>query len=99
MPDVNLQYILSVVLIDGDLSFEAGHSLERMHDPTVVGVKQRIRLVGDPDSRLGENDCWRPLKTDQGGSVKIDQGRKPAAVAASGDSTPVRWCGWAPPGA
>jgi 2-methylcitrate dehydratase PrpD len=47
MPDVNLQYALAVALIDGTLSFDASHSYERMKDPQVLAVKQRVQLVGD----------------------------------------------------
>ena len=47
MPDVNCQYILAVGLIDGALSFADSHSIERMKDPQVVAVKQRIQLVAD----------------------------------------------------
>ena len=47
MPDVNCQYILAVGLIDGALSFTDSHSHERMKDPRVLAVKQRIELVAD----------------------------------------------------
>ena len=47
MPDVNLQYLMAVALIDGTVSFDASHSYERMKDPQVVAVKQRVQLVGD----------------------------------------------------
>jgi 2-methylcitrate dehydratase PrpD len=47
MPDVNLQYVIAVALIDGTLSFDASHSYERMQDPQVQRVKQRIQLVAD----------------------------------------------------
>ena len=47
MPDVNLQYAIAVALIDGTLSFDASHSYERMRDPQVLAVKQRVQLVGD----------------------------------------------------
>src|SRR5262249_25487679 len=47
MPDVNLQYVLAVALIDGTLSFDASHSYERMKDSQVLAVKQRVKLVGD----------------------------------------------------
>ena len=47
MPDVNIQYALAVALIDGTLSFDASHSYERMRDPQVQTVKQRIELVAD----------------------------------------------------
>jgi 2-methylcitrate dehydratase PrpD len=47
MPDVNLQYLIAVALIDGAVSFDASHSYERMADPQVLAVKQRVELVGD----------------------------------------------------
>lgn len=47
MPDVNCQYILAVGLIDGAVSFADSHSHERMKDPQVLAVKQRIELVAD----------------------------------------------------
>jgi 2-methylcitrate dehydratase PrpD len=47
MPDVNLQYLMAVALIDGTVSFDASHSYERMKDPQVLAVKQRVELVGD----------------------------------------------------
>jgi 2-methylcitrate dehydratase PrpD len=47
MPDVNLQYLAAVALIDGTVSFDASHSFERMRDPQVLAVKQRVQLVGD----------------------------------------------------
>ncbi len=49
MPDVNLQYILAVTLLDGRLTFEASHSYERMNDPAVLEIKRRINLVEDPE--------------------------------------------------
>jgi 2-methylcitrate dehydratase PrpD len=39
MPDINLQYILAVTMLDGALSFEAAHSYERMKDPRVLEMK------------------------------------------------------------
>lgn len=49
MPDINLQYILAVALLDGDLTFEAAHSYERMNYPDVLEARKRITLVGDPE--------------------------------------------------
>jgi 2-methylcitrate dehydratase PrpD len=47
MPDVNCQYIISVALLDGAVSFSNSHSYERMKDPKVQAVKARVQLVGD----------------------------------------------------
>ena len=49
MPNINLQYILAVTLLDGDLTFKAAHSYERMNDPAVLNVKRRIKLLADPE--------------------------------------------------
>ena len=47
MPDVNVQHMMAVALIDGTVSFDASHSYERMADPQVRAVKERVQLVGD----------------------------------------------------
>jgi 2-methylcitrate dehydratase PrpD len=47
MPDVNLQYVLAVALLEGTVSFADSHSLERMKDRQVVAVKDRVQLVAD----------------------------------------------------
>jgi 2-methylcitrate dehydratase PrpD len=49
MPDINLQHILAVTLLDGKLTFETAHSFERMNDPSVLEVKKRIQLVEEPE--------------------------------------------------
>lgn len=48
MPDINLQYIFAVTLLDGRCTFEAAHSFERMKDSAVVALKKRVTLIGDP---------------------------------------------------
>jgi 2-methylcitrate dehydratase PrpD len=47
MPDVNLQYIIALALIDGAVSFSNSHSYERMADPQIRAVKERVQLVAD----------------------------------------------------
>jgi 2-methylcitrate dehydratase PrpD len=44
MPDVNIQHMLSVALVDREVTFASSHSVERMHDPIVLDVKSRVRL-------------------------------------------------------
>jgi 2-methylcitrate dehydratase PrpD len=48
MPDINIQHMLSVALIDGEVTFASSHSHERMHDPEVLAVKSRVRLQPEP---------------------------------------------------
>jgi len=52
MPDVNLQYIIAVALVDGGVSFADSHSYERMKDPQIRAVKERVQLI--PDQKLAD---------------------------------------------
>jgi 2-methylcitrate dehydratase PrpD len=47
MPDINLQHLLAVALLDGGLSFETAHSYDRMKDPTTMEARKIITLVED----------------------------------------------------
>ena len=54
MPDVNVQYILAVTLLDGRLSFEAAHDYDRMRHPEVQAMKARVHLEVDSEmERVG----------------------------------------------
>ena len=48
MPDINMRYLLAVSLLDGDLTFEAGHDVQRMTNPKVVDITNRIEVRADP---------------------------------------------------
>ncbi len=58
MPDVNCQYIMAVILLDGLLTFEAAHTYERMADPKVRAVQARVNLIGDP--QFADQERQRP---------------------------------------
>ena len=47
MPDVNCQYLIAVALVDGGVSFSNSHSHERMADPQIRAVQERVELVAD----------------------------------------------------
>jgi 2-methylcitrate dehydratase PrpD len=47
MPDVNCQYLMAVALIDGTVSFSSSHSHERMVDPQIRAIRERVELVAD----------------------------------------------------
>jgi 2-methylcitrate dehydratase PrpD len=47
MPDVNVQYILAVTLLEGRLGFEAAHDYQRMQRPDVQAMKARVHLEID----------------------------------------------------
>ncbi len=48
MPDINCQHIISLALVDGDVSFDDSHSYERMNEPRVRVVRERVELIADP---------------------------------------------------
>ena len=47
-PDISVQHLLSVMLVDGNVTFKSAHSFRRMQDPKVLAVRSRIEAVGDP---------------------------------------------------
>jgi 2-methylcitrate dehydratase PrpD len=54
-PDINLQYILAVALLEGSLSFEAARSYDRVKDRSVLKVRERITLIEDPELSASSN--------------------------------------------
>ena len=48
MPDVNVQHMLAVMLIDKTASFAAAHDKPRMQDPAVLLQRAKVQLVFDP---------------------------------------------------
>ncbi|MGH7931369.1 MAG: MmgE/PrpD family protein, partial [Candidatus Binatia bacterium] len=49
MPDVNVQYMVSNILLDGKLTFESAHDYNRFQDPRVQEMKRRVELVLDEE--------------------------------------------------
>ena len=49
MPDICMQHLCAVMLLDGTVSFKAAHDEQRMRDPRVLAVRKRIELVGDDE--------------------------------------------------
>jgi 2-methylcitrate dehydratase PrpD len=55
MPDVSIQHMLAVMLIDKDVTFASAHDTARMRDPAVLRLRAKVRL--DP----GPRDARPPL--------------------------------------
>ena len=49
MPDICVQHMLAVMLIDKTASFAAAHDKARMHDPAVLKQRAKIQLILDPE--------------------------------------------------
>ena len=45
MPDISLQHMVAVMLIDKTASFRAAHDKGRMNDPAVLAVRAKVQLV------------------------------------------------------
>jgi 2-methylcitrate dehydratase PrpD len=69
MPDISLQHLLAVMLIDGDVTFASAHAFERMGDPEVLKMRERVEAVGDA-SLTDPERRWRCVMT-----VELKDGR------------------------
>ncbi|MBM3819936.1 MAG: MmgE/PrpD family protein [Acidimicrobiia bacterium] len=49
IPDISLQYMVAVMLLDGTASFAAAHDTARMNDAAVRRERAKIQYVPDPD--------------------------------------------------
>jgi 2-methylcitrate dehydratase PrpD len=82
MPDISLQHLLAVMLIDGTMTFAAAHDFKRTRDPAVLRLRKRITAVVDtsiPNAVRG----WR-----SGIKVTLKDGRTLShqTLAAKGNS-------------
>lgn len=49
IPDINVQHLVAVMLVDKTVSFHAAHDLARVNDPAVLRERAKIQLVPDED--------------------------------------------------
>jgi 2-methylcitrate dehydratase PrpD len=47
MPDICMQHMCAVMLLDGTVSFRSAHDEKRMRHPKVLEIRNRIELLGD----------------------------------------------------
>jgi 2-methylcitrate dehydratase PrpD len=45
MPDVCVQHLASLALLDGGVTFASCHDHDRMHDSSILAVRSRIRMI------------------------------------------------------
>ena len=48
MPDICLQYMVAVMLLDKTASFKAAHDIARMQNPAVLNMRAKVQLIPDP---------------------------------------------------
>jgi 2-methylcitrate dehydratase PrpD len=50
IPDICLQHMVAIMLVDGTVSFAAAHDVARMREPSVLAQRAKVELV--PDAEL-----------------------------------------------
>jgi 2-methylcitrate dehydratase PrpD len=49
MPDVNVQYMVAAILLEGKLTFELAHDYEGLRNSRVLDLKGKVQLLGDAE--------------------------------------------------
>ena len=49
MPDLNLQYLVAVMLLDKNVSFQAAHDKPRMQEAAVLQQRAKVQLIADDE--------------------------------------------------
>ena len=49
MASINIQHLMAMMLVDGEITFASAHDNERVRDPLVVRLKKRIELAESPE--------------------------------------------------
>ncbi|HXU41389.1 MAG TPA: MmgE/PrpD family protein [Burkholderiales bacterium] len=47
MPDICMQHLCAVMILDGTVSFKSSHDEGRMKDPKVLALRKKVELLGD----------------------------------------------------
>ncbi len=73
IPDINLQHMVSLMLVDRTVTFKSAHDVARMKDPKVLAQKAKVELVRAP-----ELENVTPVAS---GDRRNHAGRRPDACA------------------
>ena len=57
IPDICLQQMVAVMLIDGTVSFRGSHDETRMHDPAVLRERAKVKLIADQELDRGVREA------------------------------------------
>ena len=49
MPDVNVQFMVAAILIEGKLTFDMAHDYARFQNPRVLALKEKVQLIADTE--------------------------------------------------
>ena len=45
IPDICVQHLLAVMLLDGIVTFKSAHDFRRMKDPQVLALRKRVQAI------------------------------------------------------
>jgi 2-methylcitrate dehydratase PrpD len=73
MPDICMQHMCAVMLLDGIVTFESAHDEKRMKDPKVLAVRRKITLLGDDEmsAAMPSRQCRLALTLKDGRELDI----------------------------
>ena len=49
MPNINVQHLVALTLVDGQMTFANSHDHGRMADPAVVALRNKVQLIANPE--------------------------------------------------
>src|SRR6185437_11676302 len=49
IPDISLQHLVAVMLIDKTVSFKSAHDVARMKDPAILRQRAKVQLIPDEE--------------------------------------------------
>lgn len=49
LPDICLQHVVALMLVDGTVTFQSAHDLKRMQDPTILRERAKVELLASED--------------------------------------------------
>ena len=66
MPNVDVLHLLSVMLVDGKLTFASSHDIARMADPAVRMAAKRVRIVPSQEMEQNAREAFVTVVTTDG---------------------------------
>ena len=94
-PDLNVQYLMALMLIDKKATFRSIHDKARMQDPAIVALRQKVRLEPgfpgrqDPQIQITLTDGTRLVQEDVPTYFEIPLTREQVISKARDLMTPV----------
>jgi 2-methylcitrate dehydratase PrpD len=71
IPDISLQHLAAVMLMDGTVSFKSAHDVARMKDPAVLRIRSKVQLIPDEEleKRMPQRQATVEIVSNNGARV------------------------------